>query len=225
MEVRALLPSPTSCLGDGGCPGPAPLGLTAAAASRLRSALFPRSLCALKPETAAASTRTLRPGAAGRSRSLSRSAPPPPPAPSPTASAGATSRTVSPGRGDRRRGAESAGGPGPGWGRGTELPPSPPQPRPRAPQPHLPHARASLPPSRSPGIPAASAVRPPLFSLQTHLGVLPREMRRYRTSALDRFPSHQKILPPVRPCPFSLLFLGLTSPASPVFPSDMPEKE
>lgn len=56
-------------------PGPAPLGLTALAASRLRSALFPRSPCALKPETAAASARTLRPGAAGRSRSRSRSAP------------------------------------------------------------------------------------------------------------------------------------------------------
>lgn len=206
-------------------PGPAPLGLTALAASRLRSALFPRSPCALKPETAAASARTLRPGAAGRSRSRSRSAPAAcrPPA----ASTGAASRTVSPGRGDRRRGAESAGGPGPGWGRGTGLPPSPPHPRRRPPtSPHprrLPRSvavcwgprggRQALEPLPLPALPPDPPRGPsPLDVAPPHLHPGP-------------IPPHRPKLPPGRPRRFSVLLPGLTPPAALVFPSDMPEKE
>lgn len=215
-----LLPSPTSCLGDGGCPGPAPLRPVAAAASLRACAVLssPRSLCALKPETAAAS-RTLRPGAAGQA--AASAAVLPTACPLPTASAGATSRTVSPGRGDRHRGAESAGGPGPGWGRGTELPPSPPQPRPRAPQPHLPPRPRLLPPSRSPGIPAASAVRPPFLPPDSPGSSSP-QMRRYRTSALDNSPP--KNTASRSPLSLLLTLLGPDISGLPGFPSDMPER-
>lgn len=61
--------------GDGGCPGSAPLVLTARPHRACAVLPFPRSLGAFKPETAAAFARTLRPGDAGRSRSLCRSAP------------------------------------------------------------------------------------------------------------------------------------------------------
>lgn len=199
---------PPRCRGDGGCPSPAPLGLTAVAASRLRSAPVPRSLGALKPETAAASARTLRPGAAGRSRSLSRSAPPPVPAPA--ASAGAASRTVSRGRGEDAVGLSQrearAGG-----GEPSSPSPPPPPPTPSRVAPRRPPAFVPLW-----GLPAALATRPPqplllpcpppflLPSLRTHLGALHPEMRRCRTSAVAYFPSNylSSVLTPL-PSPYT----------------------
>lgn len=136
---------------------------------------------------------------------------------------------MSPGRGNRRRGAESAGGPGPGWGRGTGLPPSPPHSRsrpPLAPTASHPDSPPSVHPSRRGSLrPQPSGLLEPLPLPNPPSGPpwgsFPARCGATAPPPWTEFPPQ---VPPVRPCLFSLLLLGLTSPAFLGFPSDMPGK-